>query len=235
MKIQINKQPPEKQSNGDGATLQVNSIFYTIQGEGIFAGSPAVFVRLAGCNLQCPACDTEYTKRSEMSIYEISSKILQLLIESTNSNLTMRRLVVITGGEPFRQNLVPFTNLLLSMGYLIQIETNGTLYQEIDKNIFVVCSPKTSSINQKLLPHISAFKYVVDYNNIDSDGLPITALDHPSNGAVYKAPLGKLIFIQPADEKDNESNKLNIEAAKKSVMLHNRILCIQLHKLIGVE
>ena len=57
--------------NETGLSLQVNSIFYTIQGEGPFAGRPAIFIRLAGCNLQCPGCDTEYTKRQTMTVDEI--------------------------------------------------------------------------------------------------------------------------------------------------------------------
>ena len=64
--MQRNTQPAEKQVKSSGLILAINSIFYTIQGEGPFAGSPAVFVRLAGCNLQCPMCDTEYTSRQQM-------------------------------------------------------------------------------------------------------------------------------------------------------------------------
>ena len=62
----MNQQAPEKQQlRGDGL-LAVHSIFYTIQGEGPFAGETAVFVRLAGCNLQCPLCDTDYTSDRRM-------------------------------------------------------------------------------------------------------------------------------------------------------------------------
>src|SRR3954467_9071958 len=45
----------------DGNSLSIHSIFYTLQGEGPYSGCPAVFMRLAGCNLQCPGCDTDYT------------------------------------------------------------------------------------------------------------------------------------------------------------------------------
>ena len=59
----INIQPIEKRELSVDGSVQVHSIFYTLQGEGPFSGQPAVFVRLAGCNLQCPACDTDYTSR----------------------------------------------------------------------------------------------------------------------------------------------------------------------------
>ena len=59
-----NSQPIEKRSR-DADVLEVHSIFYTLQGEGPFCGSPAIFIRLAGCNLQCPGCDTDYTSKRE--------------------------------------------------------------------------------------------------------------------------------------------------------------------------
>ena len=91
----INIQPIEKYVQAENKMLDVHSIFYTIQGEGPFTGCPAVFVRLAGCNLKCPGCDTDYTSnRTPMTAEQILNKILELASPAT--------LVVITGGEPFR-------------------------------------------------------------------------------------------------------------------------------------
>lgn len=231
----INIQPIEKQNLRSDGVLEVNSIFYTIQGEGLLAGSPAVFVRLAGCNLQCPSCDTEYTNREEMTVFEVADKVQQLFLEYTCPNLLMRKLVVITGGEPFRQNLKPITNDLISLGYMVQIETNGTLYQELNPNIMIMCSPKTGQINRQMVERADAFKYVIDSANVDKDGLPLQTLGHPNSGCVFKAPLHKIMFIQPADSKNDIANQFNLAAAKESVMKFNRVLCIQIHKIIGVE
>lgn len=225
----INLQPISEIVKGDGKYLEINSIFYTIQGEAIFAGKPAVFIRLAGCNLRCPMCDTEYTRSEKLHVEDILLRVTELRKDNG-------MLVVITGGEPFRQPLRKLTDLLLSCGYIVQIETNGTIYQNLDQRVSIVCSPKTGKINSKLLPSIDAFKYVIDYDSIDEkDGLPLAALEHPNSGTVYKAPAGKTIFIQPADTKNIYTSSLNLKRAVELTMKHNYRLCLQLHKIIGVE
>jgi len=137
------------------------------EGEGPFAGTPAIFVRLAGCNLQCPGCDTDYTsQRLKMSPIGALS-----LIETFKGY----SLIVITGGEPFRQNLGPLVSELRHANYQVQIETNGTIY---DNNFLydlatIVCSPKTASIHKNMHSVIDAYKYVLQAGHISKeDGLP---------------------------------------------------------------
>src|SRR5262245_19999182 len=114
----MNQQPIEKRVK-QGTPLQVHSIFNTIQAEGPFCGTPASFVRLAVCALQCPACDTDYTSfRANMQ----TSLILEEI-----QRFRSHGLVVITGGEPFRQDLGPLIDKLVKAGYYVQIETNGSL------------------------------------------------------------------------------------------------------------
>src|SRR5262245_30518232 len=98
-RITLNHQTKEKSEASYGSALYVNSIFQTIQGEGPLSGERAIFLRLAGCNLQCPLCDTEYTKRNEWSIETVVDKIIENQFPENRHN----QLVVITGGEPFRQ------------------------------------------------------------------------------------------------------------------------------------
>ena len=225
-----NQQPPSKILRQETPFVQVQSIFTTIQGEGPYAGIPAVFIRLAGCNLQCPFCDTDYT--SSMAILTIED-ILERIATAAP------RLVVITGGEPFRQNLKGLVIALLRAGREVQLETNGTLFQELPyEQITVVCSPKTSRIHPRLVPHIDAFKYVVAAGAISKeDGLPITALGHPNSGFVARPPFGfpyAFIYVQPIDVQSPAENTINLEAAIHSCEKFGYRLSLQIHKIANL-
>lgn len=236
----INTQPIESSNRRTSGSLEVHSIFYTIQGEGPFAGWPAVFIRLAGCNLQCPGCDTDYTSKRELLIpRDIADRACALLNREITPTAINQPLVVITGGEPFRQNLQPLVEILLQRGLQVQVETNGLL--EIPEYVgyfcLVVCSPKTSKINPKNLDKIDAFKYVINANSVSGeDGLPDSVLG--MGAKVYRPDLKMLpcpIYVQPMDSKDDEQNKQNLAAALNSAMKFGYILQLQIHKIIGVE
>lgn len=232
----MNTQPIEKLDlRADGA-LQVHSIFHTIQGEGPFTGRSAIFVRLAGCNLQCPGCDTEYTSKREL----YSPRKLLQQIEDTDEYPGPRKpLIVITGGEPFRQNLTPVCNLLNEQGYTVQIETNGTLPPSagLHDDVHVVCSPKTGKINIAMQARIDSLKYVVKAGEVCKDGLPTRALEHGAVPCVAKPPADYEgpIYIQPMDEKNIQRNARNMQAAVRSCMANGHILQIQVHKVANLE
>lgn len=248
----VNMQPPEKRAAYAGA-YDVHSIFPTIQGEGPFVGRPAVFIRLAGCNLQCPGCDTEYTRERAL----LSPQQICKLVSSAN---LPGRLVVITGGEPFRQDLTQLFRELAIAGFHVQVETNGTLAPSDSmiaemlyrrEAITIVCSPKTGSVNGKLRPFIGAYKYVLsalapdgtsDVN--DLDGLPVHALHHPTGGeCVARPPVGFTgpVYVQPMDVqdahglRDENAYSRNRWAAVDSCMKHGHTFCLQMHKEIGVD
>ena len=223
-----NQQAPEPRLNHIGEMLDVHSIFDTIQGEGPFAGMPATFIRLAGCNLQCPLCDTEYTEgRKAMGREQIC--------QAVNFNLP---LVVITGGEPFRQNIIGLVSMLNSMRRMVQIETNGKFDcgAIIPRLAEIVVSPKTATINETTAMSAAAFKYVVSHDDVADDFLPIRALGHPvpEGKTIARPPVGWRgpIYVQPADAKDEETNRANMAAAVRAVMMEpaRRKLCIQMHK-----
>lgn len=228
----MNTQPISKSNHTPDGPVLVHSIFYTIQGEGPFAGRPAVFVRLAGCNLQCPACDTEYTGGELLSPEQV--------IDRVHAMTTQRTLVVISGGEPFRQNIGPLV-ARLSRGFDVQIETNGTLYLPgfpYDQAT-IVCSPKAGVIQRKLQPYIDALKYVLHADSIrPEDGLPIRALGHTAVPYVARPTAAmerlKTIYVQPIDENESE-NPRHLAATIKSAQDHGYTLCLQLHKIIGME
>ena len=225
--MQENTQAPEPIVKHHPDKIDIHSIFPTIQGEGPFAGTPATFVRLAGCNLQCPFCDTEYTKgRYKTPVSGILSKVIKY----------GHKLVVITGGEPFRQDISLLVTELHRHDFTPQIETNGTIKpKDFPYGIAViVCSPKGTSIHPLLADQIHAYKYVLQHGHVAEDGLPSSVLN---NGKLVARPKNdhQQIFVQPMDEQDEEKNKLHMQAAVQSAIKHNYRLCIQLHKIIGVE
>lgn len=239
--MKLNTQPIEKRAHRTDGALDVHSIFYTIQGEGPFCGTPAVFVRLAGCNLQCPACDTEYTAtRALMG----PSAVLELVREQ----MPKPGLVVITGGEPFRQNLERFLQVLTFAGYYVQIETNGTLppssfnYNVLDVSsrdgAYIVCSPKAGKVHPDIWDAACCAKYVLEAGNMrEEDGLPINALMHTANPYVARPPewWTRPIYLQPMDAKNTAENERNIMATRDSCLKHGYILQLQIHKIVGVE
>ncbi len=100
--------------------LSVIEIYRSIQGESSFAGMPCTFVRLAGCNLRCAWCDSEYT-------FSGGKKMESDAIFAEVQRLSQDGLVEITGGEPMLQEreVIPFMQRLIDAGYRVLIETSG--------------------------------------------------------------------------------------------------------------
>jgi 7-carboxy-7-deazaguanine synthase len=99
--------------------LEISEIFYSIQGEGLHAGLPCIFIRLAGCNLDCSWCDTTYARANgnEKSIDTILAEIKSFPTD----------LVMITGGEPLHQKgTAELMSRLVSLKYQVLLNTNGS-------------------------------------------------------------------------------------------------------------
>jgi 7-carboxy-7-deazaguanine synthase len=141
--------------------LEISEIFASLQGEGPFAGRPAVFIRLAGCMPPfCEWCDTPQAlgQGRPMSARSVLEEIER----------SPGRLVVVTGGEPFRQwetGLDGLVRDLVRAGRRVQYETSGKAGIPADHDGFVVCSPKPAH-EPRLAPddaaRVDAFKFVVD-------------------------------------------------------------------------
>ena len=114
---------------------KINEIFYSLQGEGFYTGTPAVFVRFSGCNLKCSFCDTQHEDGRMMSDDEIIAEVCKYPC----------RMVILTGGEPGLWIDGKLTAALHAAGKYVAIETNGTciLPEDID---WVTCSPKEGAI-----------------------------------------------------------------------------------------
>lgn len=93
---------------------KVNEIFYSLQGEGRWMGRPAVFVRMSGCNLKCPFCDTDFKGYKEMSAEDILTACLEKGGDC--------RFIVLTGGEPTLQVDAELIQLLHQQGYYLSME-----------------------------------------------------------------------------------------------------------------
>ena len=247
MPMMRNTQPVEGFSS-QTESLDVINVWETIQGEGPHVGRPAVFIRLAGCNLQCPLCDTNYTQgRRMMTPTEIVQRVQDTRHawpsgNSPLSNHSFRTVVVISGGEPFRQELKPLIRLLLDAQYQVQVETNGTYYperlfaDEADgiEGLTIVCSPK-SKVHPKLWGHITALKYVVTDGQIADDGLPLAVLGNKYRPARPPQDWFGSIYIQPLDEQDPEANRKHTAAAVGVCLQFGYLFCPQIHKAAGLE
>ena len=136
-----------------GRGLQVNEIFYSIEGEGLRVGQPTTFVRLARCNLRCPFCDTEFDNLTEMGLQEIAAEV------DRHSSAW----VCFTGGEPLGQNIAPLARLLKQKRYLVHLETNGTVRPDPELADLIdhwTVSPKQHPVVEGF-PRITELKYVV--------------------------------------------------------------------------
>lgn len=220
--------PKRAATTGTGDSLEIKNIFKTIQGEGPFAGQPAIFIRLGGCNLACSFCDTDFEDFKTLELYEILNNVQELSINSRN--LRSVNLAVITGGEPFRQPIEQLCTRLIDLGYVVQIETNGTIYRDLPKEVHIVCSPKPGAggyktIREDLLERISAMKFLVAKNIRFYDSISEVGQTK------YNIP----VYIQPIDLNDEELNQENIEFAIACSLETGSRLSIQIHKYLNIE
>lgn len=231
------KNPVRKQELDLDGKLWVQEIFSTLQGEGSKAGTPSIFIRLAGCNLTCEFCDTQFetafdSQLNFMTVTQISKMVNRLSLDYPGCTN-----IVLTGGEPFRQNFVPLASHLLSLGFTIEIETAGTLFidsfHHIAKDCHVTVSPKTPKINSSIETIASAYKYIVGESNCPRGNclVPLSAKGKELPMPKFRQP----IFIQPMDCDDPVMKGRNIDAAVSLVKQTGWRLSVQTHKYIGVE
>jgi 7-carboxy-7-deazaguanine synthase len=128
----------------------VNDIYPTIQGEGHFTGTPSVFVRLQGCDVGCPWCDTKYTWKLDNHLVEPSkisdnpenfAKIAVPYVIQAVEKYRIKH-VVITGGEPAKYDLTVLSSALIRRTKTVQVETSGTHDLAINHDAWVTVSPK---------------------------------------------------------------------------------------------
>lgn len=241
-----------------GTKILVSSVFATIQGEGPFAGYPAMFVRLSGCNYGsktdfCQFCDTSFDF-DKGTAYE-PQELLDLVM--TQEGYDPNQMLVITGGEPTLQNnLLSF--MVIANFYFkgIQLETNGTqpkFYMDaVNRGMAAtftsVVSPKANAttgkyppLNKEVMWWTSCLKFVVSADPSSPHyEVPQWALDskkpiYISPMAVYqKAYSGEVSSVWEDGLLDREATAANYQYAARLVMQHQLLLSIQQHLMVGI-
>jgi 7-carboxy-7-deazaguanine synthase len=191
-------------------TLQLAEIFYSVQGEGTWTGTPAVFVRLAGCNLACDFCDTDYALKFVANIPGIVARV-----RAEGGDCPM---VILTGGEPLAQAATPFLiDALRADGRRVHIESNGTIDVTLPTDVWLTVSPK-----ERLHPAMAA--RANEAKLIVNGSVPATW--------VSSFPPATPIFLQPEGNKP-ANVALAVDAAKREPARYR--LSLQMHKFIGVR
>ena len=205
-------------------TYTINEIFFSIQGEGIRAGTANHFVRFSGCNMQCDeepgplspggfVCDTEFVSGRKMTLVEI--------LEELKTLSPSCRWIILTGGEPGLQIDVPLINFFHEEGYKLAIETNCSIElpnREGSTIDWITVSPKVAehAIKQPICDEV---KYVRAYGQ----GIP-----KPSIKSNHK-------LISPAFD-SGELPRRNLEWCVALVKDNPEWrLSLQQHKFMGVR
>lgn len=192
--------------------MRIATIYDSVQGEGALTGVPMTIVRLQGCHVRCPWCDTKETwdpeGGEEMTVFEISDRVRQTW-------------VMITGGEPLEQDIIPLVTLLHSEGHQILLETSGTVdrpavFRLVD---WTCVSPKRGAELQANLFGADEVKFVIASEDdiVWADGL------------VRGLQLNRTITLQPVSQNPDMTRLCVKEALDRGWRLS-----IQIHKYIDV-
>lgn len=222
-------------------TYRINEIFETIQGEGCFTGVPSIFIRLQGCPVGCPWCDTQHTWETRASD-EVSIDAMMAKISPTSQWAAMTaddivglikargyqaRHVVITGGEPAMFDLLPLGEALEKQGLRLQIETSGTFALRVTAATWVTVSPKLDmpggyQVCADAMARANEIKHPIAMQK-HIDALDALLAQSPPRDDVQ-------ICLQPISQRPRAT-----ELAIQTCIKRNWRLSVQLHKYLNIE
>ncbi|MEN6421681.1 MAG: 7-carboxy-7-deazaguanine synthase [Smithella sp.] len=207
----------------------IKEIFYSLQGEGFYAGRPAVFCRFAGCNLWsgkevdrksavCKFCDTDFVgcDGPEGGQFQTAIELAEKIKKLWPGEKSSRPFVVCTGGEPLLQLDAGLLSALHDKGFEVAVETNGTILppEGID---WVCVSPKAGA--QLLLRSGQELKLIFPQKGAEPEKYAMLNFQH--------------FFLQPMDSPDLE---MNTRRTLEYVLSHPQWrLSLQLHKILGMK
>ena len=217
------------------ARLLVNEVFLSLQGEGRWAGTPALFIRLQGCDVGCPWCDTGYALplRPEDRLPDNDAGVLNKtaaspahtradvdwLVREALARRGAARHVVVTGGEPCRQPVGSLTEALLQAGCAVQLETSGTEPIDCAPGTWVTLSPKARPVAD------------ANWARADEIKLPVRDMADVERHAARLAALPpEKIRLQPVS-RDAAATALCVRLCLE----HNWRLSLQTHKFIALR
>lgn len=198
----------------------VAETFYSLQGEGEWTGCAAFFIRLAGCNLNCSFCDTDYKPTREATVEELVEEALKY----------PARKVIITGGEPCLQDTQPLVIALRNEGFKCHLETNGTLDTHYDWDWIAVSPKPPLRLLAETIHKANEVKFLCGFPGWKEYMETVMNLYrfHPVKA---DAPV---VWLMPRDYHGLLQH--NIGEAVKYCLDHPRVkLCVQMHKCIGIR
>ena len=195
--------------------MKINEIFYSIQGEGMNTGRPAVFVRLAGCNLKCPFCDTDFSKSEEMTVEQIVDEVCKIGNRCG--------FVVLTGGEPTLQDCIQLIDDLQRCGFHVAMESNGTRRAPYNVN-WLTISPKTLFVDGEA----SKIRQL----QCDEVKVVFDGVHEPYDFGIT----AKYYYLQPCDTGDPVTNEVIIQQCVEYIKNHPQWkLSLQTQKILNVR
>ncbi|MFQ3198402.1 MAG: 7-carboxy-7-deazaguanine synthase [Paraglaciecola sp.] len=222
-------------------SYKINEVFESIQGEGAHTGVPSIFIRLQGCPVGCPWCDTKHTWAIDENLKVDATQVMgeegessywfehtpaQLLALFTRHNYQATN-IILTGGEPCMYDLRPLSETLIAMGYTVQIETSGTYEILTHVDTWVTVSPKVNmpggrKVLKSAVLRANEIKHpVAMHKHIEELEQVLTLLD---------GGIRPLIYLQPISQQ-----KRATDLCIKTCIAKNWRLSLQTHKFIGIE
>lgn len=206
--------------------IPIAEIFYSLQGEGFYAGTASIFIRVGGCNLACVFCDTDFSVKMRLSPQEILDKI---------KNFPAKQ-IVLTGGEPtlYPNQLKPLVKLLQEQGYFVALETNGTSLDTLGVD-WVCVSPKPfeKTPSGKQIPWILKVgnEIKIPYQGGDLEYFEVDGFEH--------------YFLQPIEvrtqpwgggQRNEPATKTNHQKCIEKVLQNPKWkLSLQTHKILDIR